>query len=104
MELIKQIKNAEAQSKQLIEQAEAKSAQMLAAAANENRQQLEQAAKQRDEIIKKAVSHGREQGLAEAEKLKATAEQVLKDLRKNAAKKSDSTVTKIVEEVKSIAD
>lgn len=104
MELIKQIKQAEAESKQIVEQAKAESTQILAATAAERSKKLEQAGLERNEIIKKAVSLAKTQGLAEAEQLKATAERALKDLRENAAKKSNSVVAKIVEAVNSVAD
>lgn len=104
MELIKQIKNAEAQSKQIIEQAKVESAKMVAEATANRSEQFEKASQRRNETIKKAVSQAETEGLAEAEQLKAQAEQALKKLRNNAAQKSGAAVAKIVEAIKALGD
>ena len=103
MELIKQIRQAETDSKQIIAQARTESAQIIAKAAAEHSRKLEQADLDRNETIKKAVSQAKIEGLAEAQQLKARAEQSLEDLGNKANKRIASAVAKIVEAVKALA-
>ena len=100
MELIKQIKKAEAKSKQVIEAAETESAKAVAASVAACSQQIEQAALSRNETIEKAAERGRKQGLVEAGQLKTEADRTLADLRGNAEKKIASAVAKITKAIK----
>ena len=100
MELIKQIKKAEAESKQIIEAAETEAAKVVAASVTECSGQIEQAALLRNKTIEKAIEQGRKQGLLEAEKLKAQAEATLENLCGNAKKKISSAAGKVTEAIK----
>ena len=100
MELIKQIKKAEGDSKGVIEQAKADSAQIISEAAAKRSQQLEQADQRRSEAIEKAIGQGKAQGTGEVTQLKEQAEQLLEKLCGNAARKSDAAVARIVEAIK----
>ena len=100
MELIKQIKQAEAESKQIIEQAKAESAQMIAASAAKGIQEIKEAGLKRNEIIEKVVNDAKAQGMAQAQQLKTQAEQTLEALRNKANERSESAVAKIAETVK----
>ena len=100
MELIKQIKEAEAKSKEIMEKARIESAKAIAASVNERSRQIAQAALKRNETIKKAMEQGRKQGIAEARQLSVQAEETLKNLRGNAEKKIVSAAAKIVKAIK----
>ena len=100
MELIKRIKKAEAESKQIIEAAETQAAEAVAASVAECSRRVEQAAVRRSEAIEKAVEQGRKQGLLDAEKLKAGAEATLENLRSSAKKKIASLAVKVTKAIK----
>ena len=97
MELIRKIKEAEAQAQEIIEHAKAEAAKQ----AEENRQSrleaLAQAELERKKAIQAAVSEAESQGLAEIKKLKAQAEKGKQQLRKQAAGKIPDAIAKVMD-------
>ena len=100
MELIKKIKEAEAQAQEIIAQAKAESAGQ----AEENRKNrleaIVQAEHERRKAIEAAVSKAESQGSTEAEGLKTKAEKNRQQLRKNAEGKMSGAVSRVMDYVK----
>lgn len=99
MELIKQIKKAESQAKELIEQSHAEAAEMAEAGSTQHQQQMAQAQQQRKEAISKAIIEGEKRGLKQAQTLKETAEKQRLDMQNNAKKKTHTAIAQIIEHI-----
>ena len=97
MELIKKIKQAEAQAQQIIEQAGADAAQYAEEARQSRRQVLTEAEQERKKAIEAAVAEAETQGLGEVEHLKAEAEKQRQQLREGTTGKMDSAVAKVMD-------
>lgn len=100
MELIKKIKQAEAQARKIIEQAEGEAAGLAQKGRADRANALEQAAAGRKRAIDAAVSLGQSQGQAEIEVLKAEAGRTSQNLRKKAEAKILTAVAKVMEYLK----
>jgi len=100
MELIKRIKQAEAQAQQTIEQARADAAGYAEEARQGRRQALIQAEQDRKKAIEAAVAQAEMQGLAEAEVIKSEAEKQRQQLREGTAGKMGSAVAKVMDYLK----
>ena len=97
MELIKKIKQAEAQAQEIIEQAKAQ----IARRAEEGRQNqvetLAEAERERKKAIEAAVAAAQSQGLAEIDNLKAQAERDRQELRDKVKAKMAGAVAKVMD-------
>lgn len=100
MELIKQIKQAEAQGQQIIDKANTDAADLAEKAKQNQSRQLAEAEKQRAEAIQKAVEDAQADAAAEIEKLKDHAQQNRSKLRDSATAKMPQAVTKVMEYLK----
>jgi len=100
MELIKKIKQTEAQAQQIIEQARADAAGRAETMREDQHQALEQAERERKKAIEAAVATAQSQGLAEAEKLKAQAEKDRRKLRDKANAKMPAAVARVMDYLK----
>jgi V/A-type H+-transporting ATPase subunit G/H len=97
MELIKKIKQAEAQAQKIIEQAKAEAAGKAEEKQENRRRLLAEAEQQRKKAIEAAVAAAQSQGLAEIEKLKTQAGKKQQQLRDKAAGKMPPAVTKVMD-------
>lgn len=96
MELIRQIRQAEAEAQQLIEKGKADAAALAEQSRQRRRQRLEEAEQQRKKAIESAVARARDQALADAQNLKTKAEQQRRQLRDSVSGKIPSAVAKVV--------
>jgi len=97
MELIKKIKQAEAQAQEIIEQAKAEAAKQGEEGRKNRLRLLAEAEQQRKKAIEAAVAAAQSQGLAETGKLKAQAEKKQQQLRDKTAGKTGPAVTKVMD-------
>lgn len=101
MELIKTIKQAEAQAREIIEQAKAEAARQ----AEENRKNriaaLAEAEQARKKAIEAAVSAAQSQGLKEVEKLKVKAENQRRKLRDKVGSKMGGATARVIDYLRS---
>ena len=97
MELIKQIKQAEAKAQEIIDQARADAAAQAEQAGAGRLEALEKAEQERKKATDAAIAAGEAEGLAEVEKLKAQAEQDRRQLRDKANTRMPAAVTKVME-------
>ena len=97
MELIKQIKQAEAKAQEIIEQAKADAAQQAEKGRTSRLQTLAKAEQERKKATEAAVAAAQSESLAEVENLKAQAENDRQQLR-------DKTNTKMAQAVARVMD
>ena len=97
MELIKKIKQAEAQAQEIIEQAKAQAATQAEEAQHHRRQLLEQAEQQRKRATEAAVAAAQSQGRVEVENLKAQAEKSRQELRDKARSKMATAIARVMD-------
>lgn len=100
MELIKKIKQTEAEARRIVEQAGRRSAELTEKGRARRADAVEQAAAERKRAIDEAVSLGQSQGRTEAEKLKAEAAGNSQQLRQKAQEKVPAAVAKVMEYLK----
>jgi vacuolar-type H+-ATPase subunit H len=100
MELVKKIRQAEEQAREIIEKAKAAAAEQAGEGGKNRRQLLAEAEQQRKKAIEDAVDAARSQGLAEAEKLKTEAGKKQQQLREKAAGKMAPAAKKVMEYLK----
>lgn len=100
MELIKKIKQAEAQARQIVEQAKSQVSEQAKNAQANRLDILTQGEQERKKTIETAVSTGRSQALAEIENLKAQAEENRSQLREKTDSKMASAVQRVLEHIK----
>lgn len=99
MELIKQIKQSEAQAQQIIEQAKADVAKQAEEGRQNRQQALAKAEQQRKKTTESAVASAQSQATAEVENLKAQAEKDRQQLRDHVADKMAQAVGKVMDYV-----
>ena len=99
MELIKQIKKAEAQAQQIIDQAKADAAKQAEENRKNRQQDLAKAEQQRTKATEAAVATAQAQATAEVETLKAQAEKDRQQLRDHVADKMAQAVGKVMDYV-----
>ena len=99
MELIKQIKQSEAQARQIIEQARADTAKQAEIARKSRQQALTKAEQERKKTIEAAVAAAQKEASAEVEKLNAKAENDRRQLRDNVKDKMAQAVGKVTDYV-----
>jgi V/A-type H+-transporting ATPase subunit G/H len=97
MELIKKIKQAEAQAQEIIEQAKAEAAGQTEEGRKNRRRLLAEAEQERKKAIEAAVAASQSEGLAEIEKLKTQAGKKQQQLQDKAAGKMAPAVTKVMD-------
>jgi len=97
MELIKKIKQAEAQAQEIIEQAKADAARQAEKGRESRLQALAEAEHERKKATEAAVAAAQSQGLAEIENLKAQAEKARKQLHDKVDAKMPGAVAKVMD-------
>jgi len=97
MELLKKIKQAEAQAQEIIEQAKADALTQSQKKRDNRLKSLEKAEKERKKAIEAAVAAAHSDGLAEIENLKAQAEKDRHKLREKANDKMATAVAKVMD-------
>lgn len=100
MELVKKIRQAEEQARDIIEKAKADAAEQADEWRKNRRRLLAEAEQQRKKAIENAIAAARSQGLAEAEKLKTEAGGKQQQLREKAAGKMAQAAKKVMEYLK----
>ena len=100
MELIKQIKQAEAKAQEIIEQAKANAAKQAEEVRASRLQALAEAEQERKKTTEAAVAAAEAQSLAEVENLKAQAENDRQQLRDKANTKMPAAVAKVMDYLK----
>ena len=100
MELIKQIKDAEAQSQEIIEQARTQAVKDAQEYQLKRAESLAGSEQERKKAVAIAVSAAEEQALAEVEGLKAQAEKGRQQLRGQVAGRMDGAAQKAVDYLK----
>jgi len=95
MELIKQIKECEAQAQQIVEQAKTEAAGRAEKERRKRQQALQQAEQNRREAVEKAAAQAQLEGLKEVERLKADAQHRCRQLHDKAKGRIDAAVAKV---------
>jgi len=99
MELIKKIKQAEEQAKQIIEQARADDARQAEENRKNRQQALARAEQERQKATEAAVAAAQKEASAEVEKLNAKAENDRRQLRDNVKDEMAQAVGKVMDYV-----
>jgi vacuolar-type H+-ATPase subunit H len=102
MELIRQIKAAEAQAKQLVDQGRTDANRMLESARQCTAEQTATAQQQRREAIERATEAGRQQGQAQADRLMAEGRQRIQALGQRCKGKIDACSQSVIEAVRNL--
>ncbi len=97
MELIKKIKQAEAESQEIIEQAKVEAARLAEKGREGRLAALAQAEQERKKAIEAAVSKAESEGIAEIKGMKVQADKVRQSLREKAAGKMSAATEKIID-------
>ena len=97
MELIKQIKQAEAQAQRIIEEAKVLAAEEAEKARRNRLKILEKAQVERKKAIEAAIAAAQSEGLAEVEELNAAAEKKRKQLSEKANSKMAGAVARVMD-------
>ena len=101
MELIKKIKEAEAQSQEIIDRAKADTVRLAEEGRKKRLAVLSDAEQQRKRAIQSALAAARSQGLAEAQKLKEQARKERQGLRQKAEGKIAAAAARVMNYLKS---
>jgi len=97
MELIKKIKQAEAQAQEIIERAWTDATEQAVKGRENRRQAIADAEQHRKKSIEAAIAEAQVKGRAEVEKLKAQAEQQRQELRDKTRGKMAMAVAKVTD-------
>jgi V/A-type H+-transporting ATPase subunit G/H len=97
MELIKQIKQAEAEAQRIIEEAKAQAADEAEKGRRNRQKILEKAQVERKKAIEAAIAAAQSEGLAEVEELNAAAEKKRKQLSEKANSKMGGAVARVTD-------
>ena len=100
MELIKKIKQAEAQAQEIIKRAGAETAGRAEKGRQNRLQAVEETERERKRAIEAAVAAAQSQGLAEIKQLKAQAEKDRQELRGKVNAKMATAVEKVMDYLK----
>ncbi len=100
MELIKKIKQAEAQAQEIIEQAKADTSRQAEKGRENRLEALAKAEHGRKEATEAAVAVAQSEGLAEIENLKSQAERDRQELRDKVKAKMAGAVAKVMDYLK----
>ena len=99
MELIKKIKQAEAQAQEIIKRAGGETANRAEEGRQNRLQAVEEAKRERKRAIEAAIAEAQSQGLAEIKQLKARAEKNRQKLRDKVDTKTAGAVAKLMEHI-----
>jgi len=97
MDLIKKIKEAEAQAREIIEQAKAQAADLAEKDRHSRLETLEKAEHERKKTIEAAVADAEKQSLAEIECLRAKAKKTHQELGSSTNAKMAAAVEKVID-------
>ncbi len=97
MELIKKIKQAEAQAQEIIEQAKAQITRRAEEGRQKRAESLAEAERERKKATEASVAAAQSQGLAEIENLKSQAERDRQELRDKVKAKMAGAVAKVMD-------
>ncbi len=97
MELIKKIKQSEAQAQEIIEQAKVEAAKQAEKGRENRLEAMTEAEQQRKEATEAAIAEAQSQGSAEVERLKAQAEDQRRQLRDKTANKMATAAAKVMD-------
>jgi len=100
MELIRQIKDAEAAAKKLVEEAKSYCTSSIDNAVRQRAEKLSQLQQDRQRRIEQSHADGQKQGLAESQQLKAQSLQAMQQLEQKAAAKAELAVNTVIEFIK----
>jgi len=100
MELIKKIKEAEAQAQEIIDRARADTVRMAEEGRKKRQAALAEAEQQRKKAIESALTTAKADGLAEAQKLKEQARKERQQLRQKAEGKISAAAAKVMDYLK----
>ena len=100
MELIKQIKQAEAQAKEIVEQARSATAKIAEQTREKQVQMLAAAEAERKEAIKSAVNRAEQTGAGEIESLKKQSAEQIGQVEQNAQAKLEGCAVKVLEHLR----
>jgi len=100
MELIKKIKQSEAQAQEIIEQAKAEVARQAEKGRENRLAAMTEAEQQRKEATEAAVATAQSQGRAEVEQLKAQAEDQRRQLHDKTGSKMTTAAAKVMDYLK----
>ena len=96
MELIKQIKDAEKQAKDIVEKARQDSASLLEEAKKQRDDLLKQSQQRRIESIGAAVNQAEQDGKTQADKIAQTGSEAVSSLKASCSQKIQSSVEKVL--------
>jgi vacuolar-type H+-ATPase subunit H len=97
MELIKEIKKAEAQAQEIIEQARIKATEQAEKGRENRRQALAQAEQHRKKAIEAAITQAQVKGRAEVDGLKTQAEKQRQELHNKTGSKMTAMAAKVMD-------
>ena len=100
MELIKKIKGAEGQAREIVELAKSEIAKESEAFEEHQAVSLAQAEQERKEVIESAISAAEAEGAAEVEELKKQAEDKQNQLRESVSGKMAGATSKVMDYLK----
>ena len=100
MELVKKIKEAEAQAEQIVAQANADAVKQAEGLKILQQQRLCEAEQQRKKITEEAISRAKSQGQKKAEELKAQADRQKNQLVKNSKDKLPQAIASVTDYIK----
>ena len=99
MELIKQIKEAESQAKQILEQAKVDAVKLADEAKTKHADMLAQAEQERKQAIDAAVTKAETASMGDVENLKADAARRREELQADVKPKIESCVAKVMQQL-----
>ena len=97
MELIKKIKQSEAEAREIIEQAKAEAAKQAEKSRDNHLAAMTEAELQRKQATEAAIAEARSQANAEVEKLKAQAQEQRQQLRDKVGSKMGTAAAKVMD-------
>ncbi len=100
MELIKQIKEAEAQAKEIVEQAKVDAATITEDAMRRQSEQMDAAQEARKQAIERALGEAESAGQSEVEDLKAQAAEEQQQLQSRAGAKIDHCARRVMDHLR----
>ena len=100
MELIKKIKQTEAQAQEIIEQAKTQAAGQTEQGRERRLEALAQAEQERKKTVEAAVAAAQAQAVAEIDKLKTQAEKDRQSLHNKANAKMAATIAKVMDYIR----
>ena len=103
MELIKQIKDAEKQAKDIVEKAKQDSALLLEEASKQRADLLKQSRQCRNKAIDEAVNRAQQDGKAQADQIAQTGSEAVSSLKASCSQKIQSSVEKVLSSLQQVS-